>query len=223
MNLNSRFARFGAAAVIAALSGVAAATPVTSVFSLSDHPDGNAAPPTYGLRMDGMGGNQTVVFSFVDVQLTVTDSTAMGGDLAININGTVQGGEVVGDAFADPELFTLNFDYVSNVEANAGGWRVLGTNNALNTGTIAPLSGGDPADVFTVTDNDDNAFIFAPDGHRLDGDNSTWVGRGWLTVNDDGNDSPGTQDWLFVAEVVPTPGTAALLAFGGLAATRRRR
>ncbi len=212
-----------AAGVVCAFAGIAAATPTISVFDLSNHPDGNAAPPSYGLRIDGMmGGGTTVVFSFVDVQLTVTDNTMDGGDITMRIQGMVEGGEVSGNAFADPEMYNLDFSYLANVETFSGGWRVLGTNNALNVGSIAPV-GGDPEDVFTVTDNDNNSFIFAPDGHRIAGDNSSWVGRGWLTTDPNGINSPGTQDWLFVGALVPAPGSAALLALGGIAAIKRRR
>lgn len=212
-----------AAGVLCAIATAAHATPVVSTFDLSNHPGGNAAPPAYGLRFDGMfGGNALTVFSFVDVQLTVTDNTMDAGDISMRIHGLVEGGEVSDNAFSDPELFTIDFNYVSNVETYQGGWRVVGTNNEFNTGTIAPLN-GDPEDVFTVVDNDNNAFIFAPDGHRLPGDDATWVGRGWLTTNMNGHDSPGTQDFLFVGTPVPTPGSATLLAISGFAATRRRR
>ncbi len=212
-----------AAGVVCAFAGIAAATPTISVFNLGNHPDGNAAPPAYGLRLDGMmGSGTTVVFSFVDVQLTVTDSTMDGGDITMRIHGLVEGGEVSAGTFADPEMYNLDFSYLANVEEFSGGWRVVGVNNVLNVGSLAPLV-GDPEDVFTVTDNDDNAFIFAPDGHRLAGDNSSWVGRGWLTTELGGGNSPGTQDWLFVGSPVPAPGSAALLALGGLAAIKRRR
>lgn len=212
-----------AAGVVCAFAGVAMATPVVTTFNLSNHPDGDASPPSYGLRIDGMGGSQTVVFSFVDVQLVVTDDTADGGDISMNISGLVEGGEVSGNAFADPQMYNLNFDYVANVENFSGGWRVVGVNNVLNTGTLSPVMGGDAEDVFTITDNNNNAFIFAPDGHRLAGDNTSWVGRGWLTTNLGGGDSPGTQDWLFVGTPIPAPGSAALLALGGIAAATRRR
>ncbi len=210
-----------AAGVLCALAATANATPVISTFSLDNHPDGNAAPPAYGLRMDGMMGAITV-FSFIDVQLTVTDNTMNGGDISMSISGLVEGGEVVGGVFADPELYNLNFNYISNVEEFNGGWRVLGVNNALNTGSITPIN-GDAEDVFPVVDNDNNAFIFAPDGHRLDNDNTSWVGQGWLTTNQNGQDSPGTQDWLFTGTLIPAPGSAALLALGGIAAARRRQ
>ncbi|MFG0275633.1 MAG: hypothetical protein ACF8QF_11295, partial [Phycisphaerales bacterium] len=70
------------------------------------------------------------------------------------------------------------------------------------------------------------SFKFLPDGHRLSGDNSTWVGRGWLYATDDNGDRIGNtpQDWLFTGEAVPLPSGAALGLAGlaGLGIRRRR-
>ena len=52
-------------------------------------------------------------------------------------------------------------------------------------------------------------FVFLADGHRIDGDSDTPVGRGWLQGS-------GTNDWLVM---VPEPGTLFLLGSGLLGLT----
>ena len=66
-------------------------------------------------------------------------------------------------------------------------------------------------------------FAFQSDGHRITGDDTSWVGRGWLADNPDRIDQPGVQDWLFRAEVVPAPSALAIVGLGLLGTRRRRR
>lgn len=218
MTIRTRSALMGA--FICASAGFASAG-VVGEFALSDHPDGSAAPPPYGLRLDGIFGGGATTFSFVDVTLTVSEDD-MTGDLSINIAGEVFGGEVSGGSYVGGgDSYTVNFDYITGVESYNGGWRVVGT-NPMNTGTLTPTAGS-PDSIYTLTDDNSNAFVFAPDGHRLSGDNSSWVGRGWMTPNSDGTGVGGSQDWLFVGTPIPAPGTFALAGLGMLAGARRRR
>ena len=210
-----------------AVASVASAGVTTQQFLLSDHPDGSAALPTYGLRLDGLVGSGVNSFTFNqfnDVVLTVTDDGSM---ITIDIEGTIFGGQHdgMGGYVGGGNAYAIDFTYAVNVEENAGGWRVLGSGNTQNTGTLTLLGSMDPTDIFTITDNNNNAFIFAPDGHRLAGDNSSFVGRGWLTTNDNGSNTSGTQDWLFTAEemIVPAPGSIALAGLGSVFAFGRRR
>ena len=214
--------RCASCAAVVALAGVASAG-VVAEFDLSDHPDGSAAPPTYGLRLDGHFGGGNTVFTFVDVSLTVF-ADDNDGSLSINISGEVFGGEIVGHDFVDPQSYLLDFNYTTNVEDYNGGWRVTGVNNTDNNGTLTPVGVATRDDaIFTLTDDNNNAFIFAPDGDRIAGDDSTWVGRGWMTTNTDGTPEGGNQDWLFVGTPVPGPGSLALAGLGLLSAARRRR
>ena len=218
------------------LIAVAAATCAANAaevrfFQLGDHPDGAQNPPPYGLRLDGLFGGGATTFSFdtdAGVFMTITDATMDGGDITIQIAGSAFGGEIDGNGgYVDGgQLYDINFVYNTSVQTTSNGWKVVGTDNANNTGSVALAGSNNPADIFTITDNDNNAFIFQADGDRLAGDNSTWVGRGWLTTNDNGNNTNNTQDWLFTAfetDGVPTPGAVGLAALGGLVATRRRR
>jgi hypothetical protein len=104
---------------------------------------------------------------------------------------------------------------------------VTGINNFSNTGTITPLDEflqpmGGADQLTTLTDDNANAFVFLQDGHRLANDNTSWVGRGWIALNGE-TSTAGTQDWLFTATLVPTPGAASLLGLAALVGVRRRR
>ena len=204
---------------------------VIRIFSLTNHPDGNIAPPTYGLRLDGVltgDISDRTTFSFDesgDVELTVTDATMDGGGITIEITGTVFGGVVdtANDVYMNPMQYTIDFTYEANVIDSGGGWKVTGIDNTSNIGTLTKVGSNDPDDLFTIVDDDNNSFLFKPDGHRLSGDSSTWVGRGWLTTNLNGNNVSGTQDWLFVGQEIPEPGTLALLGLGATMLIRRRK
>ena len=218
-------------AVVGAASSVASAA--TTTYKLSDHPDGSTAPPTYGLRLDGLftGGSQDTTFSFdttAGVFLTVTES---GGSLEINISGVVQLVEGFG-ALAGDGLFQVDYTYRENVNAVSNGWMVS-PDDPDNYGTISSIdAAGDFSGMsFDLAEDtmDGNSFKFLADGHRLSGDNSSWVGRGWLFAKDANGDRIGSkpQDWLFTADLVAVPApTAASLGLAGLVgvgARRRRR
>jgi len=198
------------------LVAVPAQADLIARYRLHDHPNGNSQPPLYGLRLDRLfGGNERVTFSFdqggAEMFLDVRNDGPNG--LRIDIAGTVFGGIDAGTAWTDPAMYDVSFSYVAGVSAAGGGWQVA--DSSSNSGSIS-TNGGDQ--VFDLGDDVNNSFYFLPDGHRIGGDNSTWVGRGWLAINAQ-NPSPGTQDWLFTGElvtnVVPAP-TSALLGFMGL-------
>lgn len=209
-----------AALAVAALAGSAHAGVVESFF-MFDHPDGNAAPAFYGLRADNLFGEGNInTFSldhFGDSILTVHDN---GGDLSIHMTGTIFGGEDGGAAPVNPEAYTFEFWYTEGVEAFDGGWRVVGTDDA-NGGSITRVSDNATFEFSTKADGSGVSFIFAPDGHRLPGDDD-WAGRGWV-MSDENPRGQYTQDWLFTGEVVPAPGTLALALGGGLLTMPRRR
>lgn len=230
MNNRAVAALFGGIAMSAAAS---AGILTETVFDLSDHPDGDRADPTYGLRLDnlfegdGMGGATTFSFDVVgDTTMTVTDNG--GGGISIDIVGTVYGGVDGGSDYVFAEgAYSLVYRYVANVTADGTGW-VVTDESAGNGGSLTSLGNADIPNgtVYSFegfTSDDGPIFKFLQDGHRLDGYegfDDAWVGRGWHRV--DG--VSGTQDFLFVGRLVPSPGAVMALACGGVfGASRRRR
>lgn len=220
-----------------ALAIAGAASAETTTFRLMDHPDGNQSPPGYGLRLDnlfgGMSGASGGVTSFSfdvhdDVRMAVVES---GGDIDIHINGTIFGGEDSGSGYGFGEgSYELDFTFEFNVAEDGTGW-VVAPSSSGNKGTLTSLGNADvPAgETFQFYDFSGNSFLFLQDDHRLDGfpqrGEGFWVGRGWNTYFSDGRASAGTQDWLFMGELIPTPAAAGLglAGFGFVAGSRRRR
>jgi len=179
-------------------------------------------------------GSGTTSFSFdhpdADMRLDVIDDDT--GALSIHIFGVAYGGEDFNGQWGEGPmagLYDIDFTYNVNVAGVANGWDVSpqGSGEFENTGTI--LSHGDGGagfsfDMWDKMNTDGLSFAFLADGHRLEGDDTTWVGRGWLVDNFDRIDQePGAQDWLFTAEVVPAPSALALMGLGMFGVRRRRR
>jgi hypothetical protein len=225
--------KLGALAGLVMCSGsLMAAETVLSEFEINDHPQGGFAPPVYALRLDNIFGFELASFSadvHNDAVLTVSQDNDT-NDLFIDIAGTFFGGEeLLGGAQGTTFDLAVNFRYAANVVATASGWTIDGF-SLLNTGTITRLDTNETTTWFGMEDAlgengpAGNAFTFAADGYRIDDDETTWVGRGWLTQNDDGSmTAPPAQDWFFTANVIPAPSSLALLGMGGLVAARRRR
>lgn len=195
---------------------------VLNTFDLFDHPSGAIDPQAYGLRLDGLGIEDPMTFSFGDSQANSTMTLEVvdtGSSIEIRMSGTVTGNTATGGT--DFGTFALNVTYV--VDAVANGWE----DNDANAGTIIGTlegdfgSGNQIVDLFPKSNGSD-AFYFLADGHRISGDNSTWVGRGWLLPN---NQMGNTNDFLFQAALVPLPAAAwgGLAMLGGIAAARRLR
>jgi|GEM_PF-1467343 len=200
-------------------------------FDLYDHPGGGISPQDYGLRFDDFGNDNPVTFSFEDgagnsqVQLFVYD---VNGNTRIQIFGTIHGNTA--NNGTDYGTFTLNViyevnDYANGYEDDHGGIDYYaGRMTGLNTTGDSPIGDGVSQDLFAHSNGSDT-FSFLSDGHRLDGDNTSWVGRGWITPNGVAGD---TNDFLFTAvEVVPLPPAAFAgllgLSLVGVSHARRRR
>jgi CubicO group peptidase (beta-lactamase class C family) len=219
------------AGLIACAGSAFAGELVVAEYEINDHPQGGFAPPVYALRLDNVLGFELASFSadvFNDATLTVIQDSNT-NDLYIDIAGTFHGGEEVGDAWATTFDISASFRYSANVVATANGWAVDGF-SLLNNGTITRLDTNETTTWYGMEDalGDNgpagNAFTFAADGFRIDNDDSTWVGRGWLTQNDDGSmTAPPAQDWIFTANLIPAPSAMALFGFAGIATMRRRR
>jgi hypothetical protein len=223
--------KFVIAGLLGAVSAAGAAELVIAEFDIHDHPQGNLLPPSYALRMDNVFGAFNATFSadiHNDATLTVIQDTVT-NDLYIDIVGTFHGGEDLGAGWGTTFDLEADFRYQANVAAVADGWAVTGF-SGLSVGTFTRL---DTNETPTWYDMEDAAgengpagetFRLAEDGWRIDNDNSSWVGRGWLTTNSDGSMmGPPAQDWFFTATVIPAPSGLALIGIGGIAACRRRR
>lgn len=219
-----------AAGVVALCAPGAASGAVlaTGSYYLANHPDGNARPPLYGLRLDELynatSGHDIFTFDFEHPSsVMIMDFTAT----TIRIHGVTWGGRDTGTGYAADAyqgLYTVDMLYnvgVMGVPGDDDVW-VNGPNHA-NTGFIlTPL--GDTIPLWDerggfgyslrIGDENDDA------GHRGFEGVSGW---GWLN-----HGSPdhhvAASDFLFtVGAPVPAPGAAGLLAAGALILTGRRR
>lgn len=221
MNKTKTLAGLLALAVVG-ISGASAGGLVIAEFELGDHPDGSAAVPFYGLRLDNILDPGTMTLSMEhhdNTRLTVIDDN---GDLSMRITGTLFGGVVNNNAYVSTNSYEIDFTYALNVTDSGDGWVVNGF-DAGNTGTITNLTTEEVTNLYGKANMSGLVFSMRADGHRM-GDSSSWVGRGWLTTNDDGtNPAGGSQDWLFTATTIPSPSGLAILGLSGLVSTRRRR
>lgn len=202
---------------------------VVNTFNLFDHPGSLVDPNAYGLRLDSFTSDAPVTFSFENgsgqsqVQLNVIDT---GSGLQINIQGLVHGNSALGGS--DYGTFMLDLTY--SVDATGNGWEdmnmedgeFVGGLTGVSTTGDSPLGNGEFLDLFAMSDGSDT-FRFLADGFRLDGDTTSWVGRGWVSPEGGG---AGFNDLLFTAvSVIPLP-PAAYAGLGmltGLGVYRRVR
>lgn len=214
-----------AIAAAALLAGTTTASAnIVAEFQLGDHPGVAIPDRDYGLRYDNLsynygdefrGGDDVTgratfsVESLSDVILTVIDN---GGDLDIQITGTLYGGPIDGSN----DVFATVTNLYTDVEAVANGW--VARDEGI-VGTLDFLDDSFIDESMNAKQNGDGlSFLFLADGHRLDGDDSSYVGRGWF----DGASKGHTRDWIVTGHPVPAPG-AAVTALAGLGLIARRR
>lgn len=221
----------------AGVSGLATAgTLPQGTYRLHNHPDGNQRPPLYGLRLDGLFGvsSEVYTFDFDDPRSEVRISV---GATAMRIFGQAWGGEDTGGAYAADArtgLYSIDFTYTDGYRiAFPDDDRIVVGPNYSNTGSIVAPNGlgtfalgsysGSFPFAFRLGDGDSNA------GYRGFSGISGW---GWLAVGggsaseQQGFTHQDSQDWLFTvgAAVIPLPsaggmGLAGLMLLG----VRRRR
>lgn len=211
---------------VAAFAGISHGAVIsTGLYQLGNHPDGNATPPPYGLRLDELydATDDHDIFSF-DFEAAGSDVKLAYDGTTISISGKAWGGRDVGGSHAiDAYLgfYEFEFTYTVGVTPAPGDDDVLvDAANHANTGWIStPL--GHTKLLDDERGGNDYSFRFGDEdddlGHRGFPGISGW---GWLRVDDDHTDA---QDWLFTATLIPSPGAAGILAVGGLASIRRRR
>ena len=236
--------------VLSTLLGTSAwAVPIafeTGTYHLGNHPDGNAAPPTYGARIDNLHGAGVFTFDFecvgCNMEMTYNGTT-------ISISGTAFGGHDGGGARIDDDfdgMYAFNMSYsvpeVSDVVENGGAGDGDGLQDIGRSGEIGAVigslefldAGAGIASMWELEDkagshpaslrlgNEDNDL-----GHRGYVGISGW---GWLMVKEVSSGeyvNGGAHDWLFVAQKrsnAPAPGVVSLMLIGLAAiATRRKR
>ena len=220
-----------AAACALAVCATDASAAFDQVWRLNSHPDGNAADPIYGMRLDGLGGHSPVTIDFDTGFVSLAyDNVAK----QIRIVGTALGGHDIGSTYDPSTAFTFEFLYDNVTEIASGTSLELVVNSATmfpgNSGSVTPLedfgtlTGGVPV---ALSDKSNGTFSFKfdnVDNHRLGGHGlsgpDTFVGRGWF-------DRSGTNDFLFIGTkdpnlTVPEPTSIAMWSIFGVTAAGLR-
>lgn len=223
-----------ALAGVFALSASHQAQATIITWDLLDHGDGQLGP-FYGLRLDdplatntagpGPDDNKSRLFSFGGASTavlkfdTVLETASISGTIVENgFGGTAACAGGVAHSPGDCSIWDLAYDLTGVVVDPSGdpfeGFTATGGSGSVSLGTLTLELGAKKSGAFS--------FLWLPDGHRLDNDNSTLVGRGWV---DPESTSSGANDFLFQGVLVPEPGAFALLGVGllGLGVLRRRK
>lgn len=189
-------------------------------YRVNNHPDGNAAPPAYCLRLDGLvSGNSSDIYTF-NCENSQSEVFLEYDGSSVTISGKVFGGLDVGSSYDNPVVWDLDFTY-NNVTTNGDGLVVWG--DGQGQGNISSTVGS--YDLFDYKGVHDYSFKIDTD-HRGEEGYSGW---GWLNHADEGTLREDAthlyaSDWLFTVEKVPEPSAVLGLAFiAGFAALKRRQ
>ena len=191
-------------------------------YVLGDHPDGNAAEPFYGLRLDGLyTGDASDIYTF-SFEADEAHMEMWIDDTSIVISGSVFGGKKSGTTWeGGGSLYNVHFVY--------DGWDLVSGDNDIfaQSGSGWILKDGlgqeNQIDLVAYAGKHDYTFRFGDEsddmGHRgYDEGPSGW---GWL--NHSGWEHKSASDWLFIAHRVPEPSTLLLLSTGLLAGAAFRK
>ncbi|MCG8409593.1 MAG: hypothetical protein MI923_30675 [Phycisphaerales bacterium] len=170
-------------------------------YVMDNHPDGNQAPPLYGLRLDGLDGNGVVTFSLAEADgaLMMMDIC---NDGTIHIFGDAVGVSGVGGTWAVDFTYTTPYGLAPSPD-EAGYPDIQVTECPITgSGTItSPLN-----EVFALEGycgSHPFAFQFGDEdgsGHRGFDGLSGW---GWL--NHSGEPHVNSSDWIFTAVLKHPP------------------
>ena len=205
-----RTSRKGWVALIAVLAllaapGAIAGTILPGSYTLLDHGNGSLGP-AYGLRVDSIGEIFSFSLGAAGVQLDWDGGTTavFWGDINRN---TMGGNGGVGDIWH----ITYNLTGVSAVGT-------LGFTATGGNGFVQDHLFHNTTNLVSLQNEDGFVFEFLADGHRIDGDNDTPVGRGWIQPPDT------VDDFIVRGVLLPEPGSALLttVLLAGLALLRRR-
>ncbi len=115
VRVSRALAGVAATAALAGATAAHAASLADGFYRLLNHPDGAAAPPLYGLRLDGLIGpdiSSIFTFSFegngAHMQMEFLLEGAKG---TVHIFGKAFGGKDVGDSYENPVLWDIDFNY----------------------------------------------------------------------------------------------------------------
>ncbi|MBX3379905.1 MAG: hypothetical protein KF805_07405 [Phycisphaeraceae bacterium] len=219
----------GIAGAAVCAASQAAVIVVPGLYQLRNHPDGSAAPPSYGLRLDELY-NATAnhdIFTF-DFNHALSNMKMMITASTIHIYGQVYGGRDTGSGYAADVyagLYSVDFTYSVGVGPKPGDddWWVAYPNPMMqNSGTIKTTLG----DTINLVDKQQGDYYFRlgdednDAGHRGFAGISGW---GWLNHGPSGSPHVDSSDWLFTAQLIPSPGSLALAGLAGLVCLRRKR
>jgi hypothetical protein len=192
------------------------------LFPLGNHPDGRRAPPSYGLRLDGLSGNPDQEFTFDFEAPGAGMFMEFGSDGRLRIFGRAFGGRDVGDRHEDPQLWEIEFVYA---RLRIDGDRLVsdpaaapGQGSLTPTATLGGFTAGVPIGLTDFRGTHDASFVIEESHRGLAG----FSGFGWLNHEVAGLDRHvASSDWLF--RVVPEPGSIGLLALGLVLLVAARR
>lgn len=186
------------------------------LYRLGDHPDGNAARPFYGLRLDELinvtGGHDIFTFSFDHVLHEGVEMFLQFNGTDIHIYGIAFGGLIENHDY-DPGysgLVEIDFLYKDAVKDVPDDDLIVFDPDMFNTGSIRFLDGGDPFDLYDKANAE--GFTFRLGDENDDNGHRGWdgiSGWGWL-MHDSIDTYVESSDWLFTLDPTPVPGPSSL-------------